>query len=52
MHMEMETKHGIYKSFVLDREIQVDTPAKVYRAHFSIPVDKFFSVQSQTAKGS
>ena len=38
----MEKMHGIYSSFVLNRDLPADAPDSTYRAHLSLPVEKFY----------
>ena len=46
----MECKHGIYQSFLLNKESLVNTPPTTYRAHLSHKLNRF-SAQFQGALG-
>ena len=38
----MEYKHGVYKSFMLNRKLPVDVPPTTYSAYLLQPMDRLF----------
>ena len=42
LQAHMECKHGVYKSFLLNRELPIDAPPTTYRAYLSQPSNRLY----------